>query len=492
MGKELPQGYRLGNYSIERLVQRDGLKQVYAALASDPQSGAPLPCRLVVFAVDPDSEAWQRFSSEQSQLAALAHPTIAKSIEVAASPDGLAYAVWQQPVGEDLASRLRRGGALTLRESLALARQVAAALQAAHRLDILHRDLTPENIYFVKQPSDASQADHEPLLVYGFGLARLFEATLSGLGIYGHPEYMAPEQISGLSFEIGPATDQYALALLIYQSLSASQPFRADSPGAALLKVVRSSPEHMRALRPDLPSHVDSALARGLAKESRSRFADLLEFVSELSGDEKLPASLLLHTESWLTRSAESEAAVGRARQSSGSVPSLGTIAQGMADAGSVPQVVEDQATVPNTMEHVMRLAVPPEPVRTVASGPTTGPTRERSEPIEISLDGLDLLPASGPHGTGKAAAAAAPKTAGNHQPARSGESRAVAAPSHPAAAELPSMIVSSPPATAAAPPSTLAKLLPPSLVSLATPIERGIFLAIGLLLGFLFHALLK
>jgi len=488
MGKELPQGHRLGDYSIERVLSRSGLQTVYVA----KQGSSGRTCRLIVYSLDPDSESWQRYKSDLGQLGALNHPVIAELLEAASTPEGLAYAVWAQPAGEDLGSRLRRGGALTLREALSLGRQVAAALHASHRIDVLHRDLVPDNIYLVAPAPEGPAPEFEPVLLYGFGAARLLEGALSGVALVGHPEYMAPEQITGLSIDVGPATDQYALALILYQALSASQPFRAESAGAALLKVVRSTPEPLRALRPDLPTHVDEAVSRGLARERQARFADLPAFIAALSAGEKLPAGLLSATDSWLGGSVQADEALHRALAAGRVTPSLGVVAQSLGEAAGVPEVVEDSATVPNTMEAVMRLAVPPE-----APPP---PEKEPSGPLE--LETLDPTPQPQKIQT---ATPSRPPAAGNNLVMRSGETRPVkeeAPKPRPAAPpekdELARVIVKDTPITGALPkpvpppPSALAGVLPPSLAMYGPWIERGLYLGSGLLLGFLFHSLIS
>lgn len=508
MAKELPPGYRLGEFSIERLLSRNGLQAHYAA----QQVGSSRACRLTIFNVDPEGDPWKRFRSDLGQLHALSHPIIAENLGSGSTPEGQAWAAWAQPEGEDLATRLRRGGALTLREALSMARQIAAALHAGHRIDVLHRALTPDNIYFVRPGDGAPAADYEPTLLYGFGVARLLEGALDGVALVGQTEYMAPEQFTGLSFDIGPATDQYALALIVYQVLSASQPFHADSAAAALLKVVRSSPEHLRALRPDLPSHVDAAVTRGLAKDRLARFPDLAAFITALSGDAQVPAGLQAVTGPWLGGSVSTDEALSRAAAAGSSRPSVGAIAQGMGDAGGVPEVVEDQATTPNTMEDVMRLALPPEK----SSPANQVPPRENSAPIE--LEPLEPTP---PPITASGRNAATPKLRGNNLPSRSGETKVPDSEAGPEpdsvdtvivrniypsgrkptvepAAQSPDLKGTKAPSVPApallppAPPTGLAAMLPASLAPHAPRIENVLYLVVGLFLGFLIRALLK
>lgn len=495
MGKELPQGYRLGDYSIERLLTRNGLQAVYLG----QQVSSSRACRITVFNVDPDGEAWQRFKSDLEQVKALSHPFVAECLEVATGEGGQAFAAFAQPAGEDLATRLRRGGALTLRESLVLSRQVAAALHAAHRIDVLHRDLTPENIYLVKTEAGAPEPEYEQVLLYGFGASRLFESALSGAGLFGHPEYMAPEQITGLAFDIGPAADQYALALVVYQVLSASQPFRAESAGAALLKVVRTSPEHLRALRPDLPTHVDAAVNRGLAKERTARFPDLPTFIASLETGEKLPPALIAVTEPWLGGSASTDEALNRAMAAGSVTPSLGVVAQGLAQvpdqSAPVPEIVEDSATVPNTMEAVMKLALPPEPSSPGFSGKHAAP-REPSGPLEIEMEAIDPTPPPmdvpklpGRDAPPSPGARSGPNRArpavGNNLAMRSGETSAVQDKKEISLAGKTDQDGANVIVTA-----TVDRPRPQS--GLMRGVERGIFLGIGLLLGYILHALMR
>ena len=388
MGRELPQGHTLGAYAVERLISKTGLSAEYAARPVSSAAESPeRPLRLTVFEVDPDGEPWDRFRREIAQLRALSHPSIAEVLEVGQSPGGLPFMVTALPEGEDLATRLRRAGALTTREARAIGRQVAAALHAAHRLDVLHRDLQPASIYLaerteaerkkdaISQPGDADSFDR--VLVLGFGVARLLESALTGMALVGNPEYMAPEQVTGFSLEVGPAADQHALALVLYQALTASRPFRGESVGASLLHVVRTVPEPLRALRPDIPPAVDAAVTRALAKDRLARFPDLPQFIDALQAGEPVPAELAALTDPWLQEGKSAEAAHKRAQEVSGVGPSFAALARGLdardgvPEAGApVPELLEDGATVPNTMEDVMRLAVPPERVKDRPSGP--------------------------------------------------------------------------------------------------------------------------
>ena len=531
MGKELPLGSKLGPYTIERVVARTGLCEAYQALgqalaASDaPAKDSPSgnegttarevrPCRVTVFHVDPAGEPWRRYERECQALKALGHPCIAELRELGTTPDGAPYVVHTLTAGEDLAARLRRAGALTTREALGLARQVGAALHAAHGIEQLHRDLQPEHLHLCPPPPPESGAEpgFERVLVLGFGQSRLLEGEVDGALLIGRAEYMAPEQINGFSIEVGPAADQYTLALILYQALTASQPFRGDSVGASLLKVVRTSPEPLRALRPDIPGHIEAAIMRALSKDRTVRFPDLPAFLAALQGDEPIAPGLGELTDPWLKSGGSTEAARQRALAIDGAAPSLQNVVAGLQAMEPVPVVIEDQATVPNTMEDVMNLAVPPVKLRVVELSPPpdsarvrapakTPPSGARESSGRISNPTLDsepeILPASGP------VAAAAPAPAAplaRHKVQHSGISEEKTSPDQPrgpvlkAAAEAARAASPAPiPATPAATPtptpratSPLAPLLPSALSPYAGIVERVLLVLLGLVLGFL------
>lgn len=542
MGKALPHGSKLGQYTIERVLQRTGLSEVYEAQPEGAGEGRP--CRIAVFRVDPTGEPWQRFEKECQALKALGHPAIAEVRELAVSPDGVPYVVYALPAGEDLAARLRRAGALTTREVLALARQVASALHAAHGIEQLHRDLTPESLFLspalspaVPPPASGPvsgpvvEPGFERAVVLGFGVSRMLEAAVEGTLLVGRAEYLAPEQITGFSIEVGPAADQYTLALILYQALTVTQPFRGESVGAALLKVVRTAPEPLRALRPDVPVHVDAALLRALSKDQKLRYPDLPSFIQALQGEEPLPAGLAELTDAWLKGGASTEAARQRARAiEEDAAPSLQNVAAGLSALEPVPVVVEDQATVPNSMEDVMRLAVPPARLRVVemtplpqsakvkapaaqaGSGPreASGRIAESSSdsqphvlwsgPVSASPSGPAAAPAAPPAVTPAAAPISSPavgplasgERAGKAKLQASGISEEVTSPDKPLkpAASSERVPAVAAPSRSTPQPAPISKPGPVAPAPAAAPqpnnIERALFLFIGLLVGLL------
>jgi serine/threonine-protein kinase len=419
MGRELPQGRRVGNYTVERLLSKSGLKAVYAAR----QANTDRVCILTVFHIDPDAAPWARFQREVEQIGQLRHPGLIEVLDLGISGAGLPYLVTESLAGETLQHRLRRSGALTVPQVLAVARQIGAALHAGHGIGVLHRGVRPDQIFIVSQDAAASSSqspspspsieDEEPpferVKLLGYGEGHLWEETLSWLGLVGDPDYLAPEQILGHPLDVDPRADQYALAVVLYQSLTTSRPFHGDSVGNTLMQVVRGAPEPLRALRPSTPPHIDSGIARAMARDREARFADVFEFLQALQEGVPLPVGMAELTEPWLSpppdveearrlvlasggapaaplsigvsaallaaqsgpvrfpglSQKEPEAEAAPAAPVSGTLPATGTgpravLARATAGGQAVPQVLSDPATLPYSMEAVMQLAVPP------------------------------------------------------------------------------------------------------------------------------------
>lgn len=375
MGRELPQGTTVGVCTIERLRERRGLYDVYSATGPEGQA-----YRVSVFHVDPDGQPWQHFVAESQQVKTLAHPCLADIVETAVTSSGLPFQIVRLGSGEELSERLRRSGALTTAETLSCAQQVGSALSALHSLDLLHRGLSPERIFVCDDPIIKPR-----VRLLDVGVARLLDDAIPG-GLWGSPEYKAPEQLTGFSIDVGPASDEYALALVLYQSLTSSRPFKADSAAATILQVVRGGAEPLRVLRPDIPKAVDAAVMRALAKERTGRFASVTEFLTALQGGEPIDRALDDLIGPWLRGAASTRAVIEQAQAQADSKPSFQVVALQMGGDAAVPMVVEDQATVPNTMEEVMRLAVPIERISySDGRSPSAPPVAEGSSPIKVA-----------------------------------------------------------------------------------------------------------
>jgi serine/threonine protein kinase len=167
--------------------------------------------------------------------------------------------------GETLLSRLRRVGALPIRDSIEITRQICAGLREAHARGIVHRDLKPANI-MIDQAGVVKIMD--------FGIARLSQENGQVTRtIVGTPEYMAPEQLELKA--MGPRTDIYSLGLLLYEMITGSQAFTGDSMIAVALKQIRESPKRPSEIVSTLSPALEAVILKCLRKNSDSRFQSI-------------------------------------------------------------------------------------------------------------------------------------------------------------------------------------------------------------------------
>jgi eukaryotic-like serine/threonine-protein kinase len=219
----------------------------------------------------------ERFLAEIKVTANLQHPHILGLID-SGEADGLLYYVMPYVAGESLRARLARERQLPVEEALRLSREVASALDYAHRQGVVHRDIKPENILL--QDGAALVADFGiALAVHQAGGSRM---TQTGMSL-GTPAYMSPEQAMG-DREIGPRSDVYALGAMSYEMLAGEPPFTGPSSQAIVAKVLTEQPPPLRAKRPTVPPAAESAIMTALQKLPADRWGSAREFSEALAG----------------------------------------------------------------------------------------------------------------------------------------------------------------------------------------------------------------
>ena len=251
---------QLGPYRLERLLGSGGFANVY--LSFDVRRGHHVALKVLHphYALGVTLERFQR---EGEQMLRLRHQHIVSAYAVE-QVDGRYVIAMQYMPGVSLADLLRHRGRLDLPEAARIVSEVASALDYVHP-KVVHRDLKPSNILFDRQGS-AHVAD--------LGIARISDrSTLTGGGQQiGTPHYMAPEQVRPRMAPISPATDVWALGVMLYEMLCGQTPFVAEDSTAVLYQVIHETPPRPTELNPKLPQAVDRILARALAKESRQRY----------------------------------------------------------------------------------------------------------------------------------------------------------------------------------------------------------------------------
>jgi eukaryotic-like serine/threonine-protein kinase len=258
-------------YVLERELGRGGMATVY--LARDLKHD-----RLVAFKVlRPDLAAILgagRFIREIRLTANLQHPQILPLLD---SGDAAGYFFYVTPFveGESLRQRLEHDGQLPLDEAVRLTREVADALEYAHQQGIIHRDIKPENILLSR--GHAIVADFGiALALTQAGSSRLTETGLS----LGTPAYMSPEQAAAEP-RLDARTDQYSLACVVYEMLAGEPPYTGPTAQAIIAKRLSEPVPHLSAVR-QVPSGVEAAITRGLARAPADRFPSVGAFAAAL------------------------------------------------------------------------------------------------------------------------------------------------------------------------------------------------------------------
>ena len=257
-----------GRYRVEREIGEGGMATVY--LAEDLKHHRKVALKVL----KPELAAVvgaERFLAEIETTAKLTHPHILP-LHDSGEADGFLFFVTPFVEGETLRDRLDREKQLPVDEAVAIATRVSGALQHAHEHGVIHRDIKPGNILL--QDGEPVVADFGIALAVGAaGGSRLTETGLS----VGTPYYMSPEQATG-DQEVGPPSDTYALACVLYELLVGEPPYPGSTAQAVLGKIIAGDPGSATKHRPTIPAHVDAAIRKALEKLPTDRFTGAEEF----------------------------------------------------------------------------------------------------------------------------------------------------------------------------------------------------------------------
>ncbi len=262
-----------GRYRIEGELGEGGMATVF--LADDLKHERKVALKVL----KPELAAVvgaDRFLAEIKTTANLQHPHILPLFD-SGEADSFLFYVMPYVEGETLQERINREKQLPVDEAVKIATAIAQALHTAHEQDIVHRDIKPANILLSRG---------EPL-VADFGIAIAVGAaggsrlTETGLSV-GTPFYMSPEQATGDQV-VGPASDTYALACVLYEMLVGEPPFIGNTAQAVLGKIIQGAPVSATAVRKSIPLNVDAAIRKALEKLPADRFAGADDFVRALA-----------------------------------------------------------------------------------------------------------------------------------------------------------------------------------------------------------------
>jgi non-specific serine/threonine protein kinase len=265
-------GEQLGNYRLLRLLGKGGQASVYLGEHIYLKSQAALKVRHMVLT----EEERTVFLQEAQTLVRLTHPHIVRVLDFALQ-DGMPFLVMEYAPGGTLRQRHPKGSQLPLAQALPYVHQMASALQYTHDQGLIHRDVKPENMLLNSQ---------DQVLLSDFGLVLLAPQLLPSNATEpmeqsppGTAPYLAPEQLRG---KAQPASDQYALAVVVYEWLCGRLPFQGPFLEVAL-QHVSAPPPSLREQVPDLSPAIEAVVLRALAKEPELRFPCVQDFATVLA-----------------------------------------------------------------------------------------------------------------------------------------------------------------------------------------------------------------
>ena len=284
--REGQQGNLIGTVIAERyrIVSRigeGGMGEVY--LAEHVRMKRMSAIKIMRASLVGEVEALRRFTREAENASQLSHPNIAAIFDFGDTADGVVYLAMEYIDGESLGAKLDRDGVLHPDVAADILGQSADALQAAHDLNMLHRDIKPDNIMLARR-SDGTYL----VKLVDFGIARSMDGsdqkvTWTGFSI-GTPEYMSPEQLSGSPLDA--RSDQYALALVAFYALTGKQAFPSELSKESLIARLTSRPQTLQEAKRDVEwdESLQDVFNRALSPEPHERFDSVTEFAHALAG----------------------------------------------------------------------------------------------------------------------------------------------------------------------------------------------------------------
>ena len=264
-------GTTIAEYVVEEPIGSGGMGEVYRA--RDERLGRRVALKVLLRRLADDAGFRERLLRESRLAASLDHPNVVPVYE-AGEAEGRLFIAMRYVDGTDLKALLRRQGALEPARAIALASQIADALDAAHALGLVHRDVKPSNVLIDQQ------GGREHVYLADFGLTQSASDREPADGsLMGSVDYVAPEQIRGE--EVDGRADVYALGCLLFEALTGSVPFTGVSEVAIVYAHLDEEPPSVSERRPTLPSRVDDVLARAMAKERDDRQPSATALVEE-------------------------------------------------------------------------------------------------------------------------------------------------------------------------------------------------------------------
>jgi eukaryotic-like serine/threonine-protein kinase len=279
-----------GKYLLEQPLAQGGMGSVWTARHEKLGSRVAIKFMDAALAASPEFVA--RFEREAKIAASIESPHVVHVRDYGID-DGVPYLVMELLQGEDLKSRLRRVGRLTLPEAANVLAQVGRALRRAHEAGLVHRDLKPGNIFLARVD------DAEVAKVLDFGIVKQRGGDVTGGATrtgqtLGSPHFMSPEQARAKK-DLDHRSDLWALGVILFNAITGELPFPGDEIGEVFARILMDPIPKASSVAPDLPAAVDGFFDKALERDRALRFQsvdEMIDALSELAGTPRLGATL--------------------------------------------------------------------------------------------------------------------------------------------------------------------------------------------------------
>lgn len=264
----------LGRYQVEKELGKGAMGVVY--LGKDPKISRVVAIKTMALAQefedDELDEVKERFFREAETAGRLSHPNIVTIYDAGEEHD-LAYIAMEFLKGEDLSKYTRKDNLLDMKTVVSIIIRAAEGLAFAHAQNVVHRDIKPANLMY--------EAESDSLKITDFGIARITDSSKTRTGmVLGTPSYMSPEQLAGK--KVDGRSDLFSLGVMLYQLLSGSLPFKAESMASLMYKITNEEAPDISTIKPDTPDCLVEIINKTLVKNADERYQTGTDMANDL------------------------------------------------------------------------------------------------------------------------------------------------------------------------------------------------------------------